>query len=147
MKISWGSKITFVYIAFVVFVVIAVLFAFRQDLNLVTDNYYEKELVYQNQIDKEKNAESLTEKPEINFNNKVLQIKFPKSFNYKEITGKIHLYRPADSKRDIVLPLGIDSTYYQLVGLEQVEKGLWKVKLDWNYHTLGYFKEFVIMVE
>ncbi len=147
MKISWGSKIIFVYVGFVVFVLVVVLYAFRQDLNLVTDNYYEKELVYQNQIDKEKRAEALTEKPAITFQNKVLGIIFPKVYKNKDILGKIHLYRPANEKKDIILTLQVDSTNSQYVGLTSVEKGLWKVKLDWSYNKIEYFSELTIMVE
>ena len=147
MKISWGSKLAFIYIGFVVFVVAVALYAFRQDLNLVTDNYYEKELTYQTQIDKEKRADALPEKPSITFNNKILGVIFPKSYQFKEILGKIHLYRPANDKKDIILPLQVDSTCTQYIGLTSVEKGLWKIKLDWSYKKEEYFNELTIMVE
>ncbi len=147
MKFSWGKKITVVYVGFVLFLLIAVLFSFRQDLNLVTDNYYEKELVYQQQIDKEKRASKLAEKPIMYFNNNILTFTFPKSFDYKKIGGQIHLYRPSDSKKDIILPVGVDSTNKQEIGLQSVEKGLWRVKLDWNYDAITYFSEYNIMVE
>ncbi len=147
MKFSWGKKITVVYVLFVLFLLLAVLFSFKQDLNLVTDNYYEKELEYQKQIDKEKRAALLPEKPTMFFNNKILTFTFPKAFNYKNISGQIHLYRPSDSKKDIVLPVGVDQTNKQEIGLQSIEKGLWRVKLDWIYDNVTYYGEYNLMVE
>ncbi len=147
MKFNWGKKITLVYVLFVVMLLIVVLFSFKQDPNMVTDNYYEKELTYQNQIEKEKRGNELPVKPIMFFNNNILTFTFPKDFNFKDIGGKIHLYRPSDYKKDIILPIGLDSLNRQEIGLQSVEKGLWKVKLDWFYKDITYFNEFNIMVQ
>jgi len=147
VKFSWGKKITLVYAVFVIFLLIAVLFSFKQDINLVTDNYYEKEVVYQQQIDKEKRSAALPEKPIMYFNNNILTFKFPQNFEYGKIKGQIHLYRPSDSKKDIILPVGVDKNNKQEIGLQSVEKGLWRVKLDWSYNKVTYYGEYNIMVE
>ncbi len=147
MKFSWGKKITVLYVGFVLFLLIAVLFSFRQELNMVTDNYYEKELVYQQQIDKENRYAKLSEKPTMFFNNKILTFNFPKSFDYNKVGGKIHLYRPSDYKKDVVLPLQLDNLNKQEIGLQSIEKGLWRVKLDWYYDNITYYSEYNLMVE
>ncbi len=51
MKINWGTKLAFFAILFMVFVVSMVVVISRQDMPLVEDDYYEKGLNYQKEID------------------------------------------------------------------------------------------------
>ncbi len=48
-----------------------------QDVSLVSDNYYEKSLSYQDEIDKQSRTKSLDEQVKINFNGEVINILFP----------------------------------------------------------------------
>lgn len=147
MNFNWGKKITVVYVLFVLMLLVVVWFSFRQDPNMVTDNYYEKELTFQSQIEKEKRGNELPVKPIMYFNKKILTFTFPKNFDYNKIGGKIHLYRPSDYKQDIIIPIELDSLNKQEIGIENIEKGLWKVKLDWFNENITYFNEFNIMVQ
>lgn len=144
---SWGTKIALSYIAFVVATIGIVLFSMTKEVDLVTDNYYEKELVYQEQIDKMTRANALTEKVSIKKEGAELKFIFPREFNYYSIEGEIHLYRPADSKKDIVFPVQIDSTYTQIISTNKLEKGMWKLNLDWNVNKISYFNEFRVMID
>ena len=58
---NWGHKILFLYLGFVILVMVMVFMAYRQDVPLVSDDYYEKELKYQDDIDQFKNAALLAE--------------------------------------------------------------------------------------
>ena len=48
-----------------------------QDVSLVSDNYYEKSLAYQDEIDKQSRTKSLDEQVKINFTGEVINILFP----------------------------------------------------------------------
>jgi hypothetical protein len=56
MKLSWGYKIMFVYIAFVAGMGFLVFKASSQKFDLVTKDYYDQELKYQQVIDQAANS-------------------------------------------------------------------------------------------
>ncbi len=68
-----------------------------QDVSLVSDNYYEKSLEYQDEIDKQSRTKSLDEQVKINFNGEVITVLFPSDYLEKKISGEIYFYRPSDS--------------------------------------------------
>ena len=54
---DWGKGILLTIIAFVGFIMTLVVISVRQDdIHLVAENYYEKEIKYQDQIEREKSA-------------------------------------------------------------------------------------------
>ncbi len=53
---GWGWRITILYSSFVVFMIGMAVMAFRQDFDLVSDDYYEEEIAYQGRIDQMTNA-------------------------------------------------------------------------------------------
>ena len=54
MKINWGTKIVILYSSFVIMMLGMVFFAVNQEFHLVTDNYYEEELLFQEQINQKR---------------------------------------------------------------------------------------------
>ena len=59
MKINWGTGIVLAFVAFISFImyfVVQMNMEDRADHELVTKDYYKKELAYQKEIDAEKNA-------------------------------------------------------------------------------------------
>ena len=64
---NWGWKIVIIFAGFVTMVLVMVFMAVQEDFHLVADNYYEKEIKYQGEIDRIKNARSLSKKIEINY--------------------------------------------------------------------------------
>ena len=75
MKISWGTGIVIGIVVFVVFTLSMTVIFMTQDVHLVTDNYYEKTLTYQDEIDKQSRTKALDDKVKINFNYKIIKIK------------------------------------------------------------------------
>ena len=64
MKINWGTGIVIAFIAFISFIMYFVInmnINKKYDHDLVTEDYYKKELEFQNDIDKETNAKNLVE--------------------------------------------------------------------------------------
>jgi hypothetical protein len=52
MKFNWGTGIVLSFIIFAASILMIVLFPFNQKADLVSDNYYEREIKFQEQIDK-----------------------------------------------------------------------------------------------
>jgi hypothetical protein len=144
-KISWGTGILIGIIVFVVLSVSMTVIFMTQDVSLVSDNYYQKSLSYQEEIDKQSRSKSLDEQVEINFNGEVINILFPKAYLDKNISGEIYCYRPSNPALDFKLPLQLTEGN-QIIPVERFEKGFWRIKLNWIMDGNGYYNERAITI-
>lgn len=143
---SWGKKIAVLYIGFVVLTLAFVFFAMNQRVDLVTDNYYEKELKYQEQIDKSKRTKELKEKTDIQLLGKTIKIKFPSLPNKNIQKDFILFYRPSDPSKDIKIQVSADSLGFQLIPVEKISAGFWKIKLNWTSGGFEFYDESIINI-
>lgn len=146
-KISWGTGIVIGIIAFVVISVSMTVIFMTQDVSLVSDNYYEKSLSYQDEIDKQSRTNSLDEQVKINFNGEIINILFPVEYLNKNISGEIYFYRPSDSKLDFKISLNLNEEGNQMILVKDFEKGFWRVKLNWTMNGNGYYNERAITIQ
>ena len=143
---NWGIKILIFYLGFVVMVLASVFFAMNQRVDLVTDNYYEKELKYQEQIDKSQRTKSLKEKTEIQLLDKQIKIKFPVLPEKNNQKNSIFLYRPSDQSKDLKIEIKTDTLGIQIIPAEKLTKGFWKIKLSWVSHEAEYYDESILNI-
>jgi hypothetical protein len=146
MKISWGTGIVIGIIIFVVLSVTMTVIFMTQDVSLVSDNYYEKSLVYQDEIDKQSRTKSLDEQIKINFNGEVISVLFPNDYLGEKISGEIYFYRPSNPDLDFNLPLKLVEGN-QNIPVERLAKGFWRLKLSWVMDGNGYYNERTITIE
>ena len=146
MKLNWGFNIAAFYIFFVIVLLIGVFIFMNQDVGLVTNDYYAKEIAYQQEIDKSNRTNELTEQLEITVEPSQIRFSFPRMFNTGNIGGTIHFYRPSDKEKDFVTNIVADSSRIQIIDTRKLDKGLWKVKVDWAVQNVSYFNEKIIMV-
>lgn len=146
-KINWGTGIAIGIIVFVVISVTMTVIFMTQDVSLVSDNYYEKSLTYQDEIDKQSRTNLLDEQVKINFNEEIINILFPVEYLNKNISGEIYFYRPSDSKLDFKMPLDLNEEGNQMILIKDFEKGFWRVKLNWTMNGNGYYNERAITIE
>jgi hypothetical protein len=146
-KISWGTGVLIGIIVFVVISITMTVIFMTQDVSLVSDNYYEKSLGYQEEIDKQSRTNSLDEQVKINFNGEVINISFPVEYVNKNIAGEIYFYRPSNSKLDFKLPLELNEEGNQLILVKNFEKGFWRIKLNWVMERNVYYNERAITIE
>lgn len=147
MKMHWGYKIAILYCSFVVFMLFLVFRSSSEDFSLVSKDYYEKEIKYQQQIDKLNNSAALAEKPQIEWlhSEKKVRLSFPKSF--MQVSGEILLYCPADSKNDFRVPVSLNADHFQDVVFPAAGKGLWRVQVDWQADGKAYFEEKPLVIQ
>ena len=146
-KISWGTGIAIGIIVFVVISITMTVIFMTQDVSLVSNNYYEKSLSYQDEIDKQSRTKSLDEQVKINFNGEVINIMFPASYLNKDLSGEIYFYRPSNSELDFKLPLDLNEEGNQMILAKSFEKGFWRMKLNWMMEGNGYYSEKAITIE
>jgi hypothetical protein len=147
MKISWGTGLLVGIIVFVIISLSMTVIFMTQDVHLVTDNYYEKTLSYQDEIDKQNRTKALDEKVKILFNGKMVNIIFPSEYLIGNISGEIYFYRPSNPSLDFRIPLLLNENGNQFIPVERIEKGFWRLKIDWLMSENAYYYEGVIAIE
>lgn len=146
IKFNWGTGILIGIIIFIAATVAMTLIFMNQDVNLVTDKYYEDSLKYQDEIDKKSRTNSLNEEVKINLVGKELSILFPDDFLDKYFSGEIYFYRPSNPGLDFKLPLRPGNDGSQVILTDKIEKGFWRLKLNWVMDGNGYYNERAITI-
>ena len=98
---NWGYKILIVYAVFFSGILFLVVKSSEQKVDMVTTDYYDKELKYQQQIDAMSNVDQLSDTVKYEMNGSNLAIIFPKDFLGKKVTGNAVLYCPSDEDKDM----------------------------------------------
>ena len=143
MKLNWGTGIVIAIIAFMSFIlyfVISMSTGENYNHDLVSEEYYQKELEFQGAINATKNAKALKENIKVKRVSEGLKIYFPTTFNPKDITGKVFLYRPSNKQLDFEIPISLSNTYL-LVPEERLLGGRWNIIVSWNYKNTAYLFE------
>jgi nitrogen fixation protein FixH len=144
MKINWGTAIVLAFIAFIAFImyfVISMMTNKKYDHDLVTENYYQKELIFQQSIDKEINAKKLDEQVTWKKTPEGMLITFPQSLDIENIKGKVFLYRPSNKHLDFEMPITL-SNHTLLIPDNRLLDGRWNLSVEWEYNNVEYlFKE------
>lgn len=140
MKINWGTGIVLAFVAFISFIMYFIINMNVQDKydhDLVTDSYYEQELQYQSEIDKQRNAQKLVENISVTQTNLGVEITFPETFDIQNIKGKVFLYRPSNKQFDFEIPISL-SNHTLLIPDNRLLDGRWNLTVDWSYDKEEY---------
>ncbi|WP_144602298.1 FixH family protein [Algoriphagus algorifonticola] len=135
---DWGKGILLAIIGFIVIIMTMVVISVRMEgIELVTENYYEAEINYQDQIDKEKSTLALErEVLQFDVENQSLFLDLPVG-----ATGILHLFRPSDSKLDQKLTVEIKEENEKTVSIRNLQAGYWKAQLSWQENGESYYQE------
>lgn len=139
-NMNWGYKIMLVYIVFVLGILFLVYKTTTETNDLVTTNYYEKELKYQQIIDAAKRTLNLSSTPIIVVINDSLEIQFPKEFESKTLKGNLEIYYAADENKDFSKIIETANSSIK-IHIPQKNKGLHEVHLKWDVEGVNYYFE------
>lgn len=139
----WPVGIIIAYSGFVLFLLAAWIIFKSQPVDLVAENYYEKQIKYQEQIDRIQRTKNLSEAVKVKYNaeSQQIAIRFPKIFPSAQVEGKITLYRPSDAKMDFSLPIALNDLGIQIIPANTFTPGLWRIKLSWAVNEVEYYYE------
>ena len=146
MKMNWGTGIVIAFILFIGIVVTTGVYLMNQDVDLVSDDYYDKEIAYQQHIDNVARTTELSSEELILFDNSFITVKLPLDILSNNVTGEIYLYRPSDSKLDIRLPFSPDENRQQVIPVENLQKGFWRVQFSWQSDNKSYYSEKEVVI-
>ena len=132
MKFSWGQGIFLVMTGFAVMMASFLYRAYHAQEDLVTENYYEQEIRYQQQIDKQDNVRRLNGAPSLDLIGNELIVSFPDVFKGERIRGELYLQRPSDARADDRIAFDLEKGDRFHVPVADRMKGLYKVQLEWS---------------
>lgn len=135
------NGIIFTIVIFIIGLIWYIIFSYSVEFGMVEEDYYEKGLNYQDQIDRIENTAKLSEPVKIKNVENTIIIKFPESLNLNSIKGQIHFFRPSDPSLDKFSVLNITEGGLQEIGTDSMQGGAWIVKLNWTLDTLEYYTE------
>ena len=130
----------FVYIAFVAGMGFLVFKASSQKFDLVTKDYYEQELKYQQIIDQSANTSKLSAPVTIEKREGELKISFPDVMKNKKKLVDFYLYYAADAKKDFRKSFEVNENELDQA-LPVGMKGMYELKLTWETEGVKYYFE------
>lgn len=146
-KLNWGFWIVISFILFALGTFVMVYISMNTKVELVTDDYYEKELKYQQHIDIIKTTNALEGKVQFEFTAQQLSVTFPHVENPEQYSGTIYFFRPSDKTKDFSTAIQLDSVYSQEISTEKLLPGLWRVKISWKVGSQDYYYEQPVIIQ
>jgi nitrogen fixation protein FixH len=118
----------------------------NQKVDLVTDNYYEKTLVYQDKIDEAERSKLYDNAIKLEYLNNQLTINVSDSLLLAMKNGELYFYRPSDSGKDFKMPIDFNGSSNMMFDVSKVERGYWKVHINWLMNNQSYSLERSVMI-
>lgn len=142
---NWGYKILVVYGIFVAGILFMVFRSSSQKVQLVTTDYYAKELKYQEKIDEMNRVSALSEELRYEIKDDQLLLYFPKDFAGKEIKGRAELYCPSDEDKDVKKDFTVQDAAAQMT-ITKANKGQHELHISWQVNGITYYFEKKIFI-
>ncbi len=139
-KFTWGHGIVLALGTFIIFI-LSMIFYFTstwKNSELITDDYYEEELAYQDVIDAKTLANQLPEKPKYIQDVTGIRIIFPADINNSNTKLRIDLHRAEDQKLDVIREMTLDSQNSIFIPAAILAKGNYVLRVHWEKEAKDY---------
>jgi len=106
----------------------------RSPADLVSPDYYERELRYQEDLDRRARTLALADRVQLTYDaaRHQLTLALPADHAARRAVGQIHLYRPSAAGQDRRIPLALDAHGRQTLDTAAWPAGLWRVRVTWR---------------
>lgn len=137
---SWGRGLFMSFVAFALFIATLVTVCLKQEIGLVSPDYYADELAFQEQIDRLDNVATLHEVPTITISNDSLKVTC--SFLLEVDKAVLKLTRPSSVKYDATFVIESrenETSFRYAIG--HLPRGRYKGSLRWAMKGKEYYVE------
>ncbi len=147
IKLNWGFGIATVYILFAGSMVLLAVKASQQHYDLVTPDYYNDAVKFQQKIDAEKNALSPATKLNFEFVQDKKEVTISSASKNKNIKGTLLFYKPDKAGFDFEIPFSLNNEGTQHVPVHTIASGYWKIKASWTLDGADCYTEKNILIK
>ena len=134
---NWGHGITIGIISFMIFILSMVSQTFRNNAELVSSDYYQKEIEYQQRIEAIRNSKEIDSLVILSTNEQSILITIPEGFQEK---GSIHFIKPNDSKKDFIYSFKNDENLFSFDKVD-LSKGVYYIEIELFKSNKSYYIE------
>ena len=138
---NWGHKIAIVYGLFVAFMIGMLIMSMNYDNDLVTEDYYAKELAYQDKIDAGQNLVEADFDVEIKMVNGKLKLLFDRLPATHTLSGEVKFYKPDNEKMDETHPIIMEANSSEMEISSKGKHGRYKVQVTFELEGKSFYKE------
>ena len=146
MKFHWGHGILIALILIVITFSTALVLSFsdEKDHQLVTEDYYAKELAFQNQIDRSDNAKREGYKLSVSQNEEGLSVSV-EGLESTITSGTAALMRPSDENLDLTETLSTQGEC--MFEAAQLKRGKYSLSVSWEEGETPYMLEKEVFIQ
>ena len=124
-------------IAFMSFILYMVFTLMSKNTDLQSEDYYQKELNFENEISVLKNTNKLKEKVKVTLNDTYVIVQFP---NLEELDSiKVELYRPNNDKDDQVF--SVQESKVVMIPKSKLKKGIYEMNIQYQVKRELYMQK------
>ncbi len=140
----WPYAILCFFGVFIAAVAGFIIFALRQDMDLVRADYYEQEVRFQEQIDRVNRTDTVKSQVAADYDapSGILTVALPATHRLGA-EGQIQLYRASDAKLDRTFPI---TSGMQTLRVGELHPGPWKLRLKWRAGGEEFYFEKLLYV-
>ena len=139
-----GKWITVSFVLFAAFIATLVVICVREDVNLISRDYYQQELKHSEKMERQQNYLNLPQKPDIRFASGEVSLSLP---FYSDITsGSIQIQRPSDARLDQTFQFQTPAASEVQFQLRQWQPGLYRVSVTFTMNGKEYHTEKLMVI-
>jgi len=144
----WPYMIVLAMVCFMGYIAMFVYKAMQQDVGLVSKDYYQQEIAYQDRIESVRRTQALGDVM-LNYSTdtKSILLQMPATYKGMSLNGTITLFRPSNDQLDKEVPLQLGRDQSQLIETGDMESGLWKVRVSFTDGKAEYYTEKSIQIK
>ena len=144
--LHWGLGITLVYIAFAAGTVGVVTFAMRQQVDLVSADYYPQSLAHDARMAAVARAGELGDSFAVGTEtgSRNVIVKWPSGMRVE--AGEITFYRASDARADRHFVVAPGARGRQVVPADDLRRGAWIVQVEWTAEGKSFLAERRLML-
>lgn len=136
---NWGKGIALTFFIFCTGMIVIVGSTFREEVDLVTEEYYKEELVYQQKIDQSGFAHKAGNITLIQME-KAIRFTFPEG---QLPTGKIYFYKPDKPALDRTFEITNRVTE---IPKTELSFGKYRIKVTWESGGITFYQEDILFI-
>jgi hypothetical protein len=140
---NWGKGIIIFMASFMTFILWMVFTLMSKNTDLESEDYYKKEIAYEQEIQAQRNANDAKEKVKISENKEFIILQFPSKD--KIDTVSVEFFKPNDKKGDqLFAEVG---TKTMMVDKKKLQKGVYLINIHYQIATKKFLQKEEIMLK
>jgi hypothetical protein len=144
----WPLGIVVTLTCFVAGSITLVVMASMQRVELVSPDYYERELKYQGHMDRVERTHHSADQASVAYDasGSCITVSLPADQAHRDVIGRIELYRPSAAGMDRTVNFQPDADGVQRLSAAGLAPGLWKVRVSWKVGDEDYFLDQKVVI-